>query len=815
MHSKVWNSIWIVFCLASCQTKTAEVQTTDLKNWQFQYQGEWHVATVPGNNFSDLLSHGFIPNPFYGTNEDSVQWVAEKEWVYRTTFSSDEAKNQTLIFKGLDTYAEIFLNDSLILKTDNMFRTYELEVSQLLEETNSLQIHFLPPHIEEETKIKDLGYKLPGGSRVFTRKAGFHYGWDWGPIIKPAGIWRPVELQSWDACKLTDIHISQDNIKDSIARLTIGIEIESSCEKMISITTTTLDKICKDFKLKKGTNRLNMLVNIPNPKRWWPRGHGEQHMYDVSVAVSDENGLIDSGKEKVGIRTVSVAHKESPEKNDGFYFEINDKPIFMKGANYIPQDNLQNRITDQDYRDLLEDAVDANMNMLRVWGGGIYEEDIFYDLCDSLGVLLWQDFMFACAMYPSDSLFLENVKEEAQQNIRRLRNHPSIVLWCGNNENSEGWHRWGWQDAYTQAQKEKIWAGYQKVFQDILPRAVEGGGIQRFYWETSPKFGRGDARHQFEGDAHYWGVWHDAEPFENFEKKVPRFMSEFGFQSFPEMSTIAQFADSSQWSLGSEVMQSHQKHPRGNSLILEYMQREYPVPSDFDKFVYASQILQAEGMRIGLEAHRRSQPYCMGTLYWQLNDCWPVASWSSRDYYGNWKALHYTAQDIFAPIALSLSKDEEGFIDLWSMSELDSTFADTFVVQLYDMQGRELWPTHEEAVSINTGAQLLKGKMNLYSEGQFMICELKNTKVNSKTLFASSVKEMRFEQPTIQAFWEGDTLSLNTDIPAFQVYLHGIDGQFSDNFFTLLPNKEKKVVFTGADKKGLKTYTLADLNDKE
>lgn len=808
MRLKTWHSIWIVLLLTACQQKTVEVGSITLDNWQFQYQGEWHEATVPGNNFSDLLNHGFITDPFYGTNEDSVQWVAEREWVYRTTFSSTRAKNQTLIFNGLDTYAEVFLNDSLILKSDNMFRTYEVEVSKFLKAENSLQIHFLPPHLEEEKKIADLGYELPGGSRVFTRKAGFHYGWDWGPKITPAGIWRPVELQSWDACKLTDVHISQDNIKDSIANLMVGIEIESSCEKTISITTW--DKTWQDFQLKKGINRLNMFVNIPNPKRWWPRGHGEQHMYDISVAIADENGLIDTRTEKVGIRTVFVAHKESTAKNDGFYFEINGKPIFMKGANYIPQDNLQNRVTDQDYRDLLQDAVDANMNMLRVWGGGIYEEDIFYDLCDSLGILIWQDFMFACAMYPSDSLFLENVEEEARQNVRRLQNHPSIALWCGNNENSEGWHRWGWQDAYSETQKEEIWGGYQKVFQDILPRTV-GDSYWRFYWETSPKFGRGDARHQFEGDAHYWGVWHDAEPFTNFEKKVPRFMSEFGFQSFPEMSTIAQFADSSQWKLDSEVMKSHQKHPRGNSLILDYMQREYPVPTDFDKFVYASQILQAEGMRIGLEVHRRSQPYCMGTLYWQLNDCWPVASWSSRDYFGNWKALHYTAQEVFAPVSLSLSMDEEGFIDLWSMSELDSAFTDTFVVRLYDMQGRELWPTHEEEVSIHAGAQLLKGKMDLYSEGQFMICELKNQGVKSKTLFTSPLKEMHFEQPNIQTTWKGDSLMISTDIPAFHVYLHGMEGHFSDNFFTLLPNQQKVVVCTAPNKEQLKVYSLADL----
>lgn len=806
MHLKAWHSIWLIVLLAACQQKTVEVNSIALDDWEFQYQGEWHAAQVPGNNFSDLLNHGFIPDPFYGTNEDSVQWVAEQEWVYRTTFASTGVNNQSLIFKGLDTYAKVYLNDSLILASDNMFRTYEVEVSQLLQVENTLVIHFSPPHLEEAKKIADLGYELPGGSRVFTRKAGFHYGWDWGPKITLAGIWRPVELQSWDAARITDFHIQQLSITPQKAELNVEVELEVSQPStyQLSVNDSVYERA-----LAEGVHQLKLPYTITQPQQWWPVGHGKQHLYQFDLRLHQGKKQLQKKTQKIGLRTIELV-VEKEQLGERFFFKVNGKPIFMKGANYIPQDNLQNRVTEQDYRDLLQDAVDANMNMLRVWGGGIYEEDIFYDLCDSLGILLWQDFMFACAMYPSDSLFLENVKEEARQNVRRLRSHPSIALWCGNNENSEGWHRWGWQDAYTEEQKAAIWTGYQSVFNDILPKAV-GGDHWHFYWESSPKFGRGDARHQFEGDAHYWGVWHDAEPFTNFEKKVPRFMSEFGFQSFPELSTIAQFADSSQWYLDSEVMKSHQKHPRGNSLILEYMQREYPVPTDFGKFVYASQILQAEGMRIGLEAHRRSQPYCMGTLYWQLNDCWPVASWSSRDYYGNWKALHYTAQDVFAPVALSLSMDEEGFIDLWAMSEIDSAFTDTFVVRLYDMEGRELWPTHAEAVTVKAGAQLLKGKMDHYSEGQFMICELKNKGVRTKTLFTSPIKDMHINQPTIQTRWEGDSLYLSTDIPAFQVYLHGAKGHFSDNFFTLLPKEEKGLLYKGEAKEQLKISTMADL----
>jgi len=459
---------------------------------------------------------------------------------------------------------------------------------------------------------------------------------------------------------------------------------------------------------------------------------------------------------------------------------------------------------------LLNDVVNANMNMLRVWGGGIYEEAIFYDLCDSLGILVWQDFMFACAMYPSDYLFLENVKEEAIQSVRRLRHHPSIALWCGNNENSEGWHRWGWQNAFTQKQQDKIWDGYQKVFQEMLPTIVAENS-QSAYWESSPKFGRGNPKHQFEGDAHYWGVWHDAEPFENLETKVPRFMSEFGFQSFPQLSTIATFADSLNWDLNSAVMQKHQKHPRGNSLITEYMTREFNVPKDFRKFVYASQILQANGMRIGLESHRRNQPYCMGTLYWQLNDCWPVASWSSRDYFGNWKALHYTAHDVFAPISLSLEKTKNNSFNIWAISDTTNC-ADTLLINTYSLEGG-LVSSSKRFVKIKSQSQLIDS-VPFCKDDEFIICKLKQQKAQSKVGFTKAIKHYVFPKPNIQYQYIGSQLKLKTDTPAFQIYLHGIKGNFSDNFFSLSPGEEKiiEIETPGFNPNNLVIWSLYDLN---
>lgn len=796
---------------SACSKKEKGNLTKEIRNWEFKHKNRWYEAEVPGNNFSDLLNHGLISDPFYGTNEDSVQWISEKNWSYRSNFSVTEntltKKNQILCFNGLDTYAKVYLNDSLILQANNMFRIWDVDVSDILEKDNILLIKYNATTKIEKQKQTALGYSLPGGDRVFSRKAGFHYGWDWGAKINPSGIWRKVELKSWDTYRIKDIYVIQDNLTDTLANLTVNVEIESSATK--TITVKGYDNIVEHFKLKKGDNSLSLNIQILSPKLWWPHGYGRQNLYDIPVSITDNNGVIHKETKRIGLRKIELI-TTADLAGESFYFKINDRPIFMKGANYIPQDNLQNRVTKSHYRKLLNDVKTANMNMLRVWGGGIYEEDIFYDLCDSLGILIWQDFMFACAMYPSDSLFVENVRQEAIDNVKRLRHHPSIALWCGNNENSEGWNRWGWQNKYNTKQKNEIWEGYQKIFQGMLPSIVSENS-QAVYWESSPKFGRGNPQHQFQGDAHYWGVWHDAEPFENLEEKVPRFMSEFGFQSFPEISTIETFSDSTEWYLNSDVMKSHQKHPRGNSLITEYMAREYNVPKDFKKFIYASQILQANGMQIGLEAHRRSQPYCMGSLYWQLNDCWPVASWSSRDYFGHWKALHYTVQDVFAPISLSLEKTNNKSFNIWAVSDT-TNYTDTLLISTYSLKGK-LLSARKELIKINAKSQLIDS-IPFCKGDEFIICTLQQKNIQSKVGFTKNIKNYNFPNPNIQHQYINGQLKLSTDIPAFQVYLHGVQVKFSDNFFTLLPGQEKiiDIETSGFNPNNLLIWSLYDLN---
>ena len=809
---KIRISIILITLFFGCSTPQNEI--LEIKKWDFKYNGDWLKADVPGNNFSDLLDQNVIPDPFYGTNEDSVQWVSEREWVYRSNFKLSQdfllKDKHEIIFHGLDTYASVYLNDSLILNANNMFRKWNVPLKGILKETNILVVKFQPTSFHENKKEKNLGYKLPGGKKVHTRKAGFHYGWDWGPKISVSGIWKPIELKGYNRSYIKDIYIEQKEIFDSLAKLKVNLELD-----IIHSGRYILKINDQEYKLNlnSGEQKLAFDYNILDPILWWPNGYGKQYLYKIETKLMKDKNIISKKTKKIGIRKTELITSKDSLGNE-FYFKINNQAIFMKGANYIPQDNLQNRVSKEKYIDLLTQVTKANMNMIRVWGGGIYEEDIFYNTCDSLGILVWQDFMFACAMYPSDSLFLENIREEAIDNVKRLRNHSSIILWCGNNEIAEAWKNWGWQNSFNEYEITKIEQGYKDIFSNILPEVVNQY-TDLPYWESSPKLGRGDNNHHLEGDVHYWGVWHDSQPFSTFEKNVPRFMSEFGFQSFPELSTIKKFSAKKDWKLNSDVMTSHQKHPRGNTLIQEYMNREYNQPLDFEKFIYASQILQGEGMRIGLEAHRRSQPYCMGTLYWQLNDCWPVASWSSIDYYGNWKALHYVAKDVFSPIALSITKNKDNNYSLWIMSDKQQSITDTLIINSYNIDGEEVNKKSKHKITLdNFGSQLITDSYINNDSNEFIIAELKNQTIKSKTMFTTKVKNIIFKNPEFKVTWGREVIKIKTMKAAFQVYLK-LDGiKFETNFITMLPGKEYSIKYNGTakNKENLLIWSLYDLN---
>jgi len=709
----------LLLALSACQPPTPAVHRMEIgEGWTFAGSDTFTAgfpAQVPGTIHTDLLANGLIPDPFWRDNEMKLQWVGERNWSYKNIFELRaeqlEADRVEMVFHGLDTFADVVLNGDTILRADNMFRIWEVDVTrQLRVGENRIQVNFRSPLPEALAAYNALPYRLPAGndrgappSRVFVRKAAYHYGWDWGPRFVTQGIWHPVELVAWRDARIRDVQITTDSIAPEEAILTAQVAVEATRAEAdrraaggavpvrvsISSPDNAFSTVTYEAVLEPGLNHYSLPFQIPDPRLWWPNGLGEHHLYPVRVSL--DTGLrTDTLDTRVGIRSVELI-TEPDEMGESFQFRVNGIPIFMKGANYIPLDHFSPRATREDYESLFRDVVAANMNMLRVWGGGIYEEDIFYDLADETGILIWQDFMFANGMYPGDSAFLANVEEEARQQVRRLRRHPSLALWCGNNEMEEGWQRWGWADAYDNPEDSAaVRNAYDAIFHDLLPGIVEEEDPSRRYWPSSPALGWGDPESLIRGDSHYWGVWHGREPFQVLTEKLPRFSSEFGFQAFPSMSTIEAFTEPQDRSISNPVLQVHQKHPMGNELILEYMERDYPVPRFFQDFVYVSQLLQARGMRIAFEAQRRAVPRTMGTLYWQLNDTWPGVSWSGRDYFGRWKALHYAARAAFKPLLVSpfLKGDTA---EVWVIAPERTAVEGRLVLSLLDFQGGILW----------------------------------------------------------------------------------------------------------------------------
>ena len=699
MHTIFKNLITILLlAFSACQNAEQNDQTIELSDhWQFQKEGDavWLKANVPGTVQTDLFANQLIDNPFYSDNELKNKWIEKENRVYRKIFfiTEQQIKSQSeLVFEGLDTYATVFLNGHQILVADNMFRTYKIEVGSFLKfGENTLEILFESPVQKVIPSYDSLPYRLPADNdrnekqtSVFTRKAPYHYGWDWGPRYVTMGVWRPVNIKFWKDFKVIENRLHQIQLSDSEALVSWEVCIFSEAETQIncSINLGNEEKINRKFKLIKGVNQLSDTFGIVNPKRWWPNGYGEPSLYAFDIKINTNKQQF-TEKKKIGFRTVELI-TEPDSIGESFYFKVNNVPIYAKGANYIPQDNFLPDVDSSRYAQIIQSVKEANMNMLRVWGGGIYENDLFYDLCDENGILVWQDFMFACSLYPGDSVFLLNVEAEARDNIKRLRDHPSLVLWCGNNEINELWYNWGYQKklGYSKTDSLKIWSDYQKLFNRLLPDLVKELNPEISYWESSPKIGWGHPESMMEGDSHYWGIWWGKEPFEVYEKKVPRFASEFGFQSFPQMSTLLSFADSSEMKIDSKAMQAHQKSSIGNETITEYMKRDFPVPKNFEDFVYVSQLVQAFGLSKALEAQRRAKPKTMGSLYWQLNDCWPGISWSSMDYFGNWKALHYQAQHDFATFLISID-GHSVYVISDSLQEVDATL----ILQMKNFEG--------------------------------------------------------------------------------------------------------------------------------
>ena len=813
-------SVSILFFFG-CNTleKDTPVKISLTDNWQFKGIDtlNWKSATVPGNVFTDLLHHKIIEDPFVKNNEEKAQWVSNKNWEYKTAFNLSEEviqkKNIELIFNGLDTYTTIFLNDSLIGQTNNAFKGFSFKVDAIIKSENKLKIIFTNTNYHESIKEEKNPYKLPEGKRIFTRKAQFQYGWDWGPKLNTAGIWKGIFINAWDDLKFEDIYIKQKEVNNEKATLSAEIVIESPSDKNVTLfTKINREVISSNISLKKGRHTYKVPIEITNPKLWWTHNLGKSYLYNFNFQLISDGKIKDEKSIKKGIRTIKLITKKDTI-GESFYFELNGKPVYVKGANYIPQNSFQNKVSVEHYKKLLSDVVETNMNMLRVWGGGIYENDIFYDLCDEKGILIWQDFMFACAMYPGDKAFLKNVKEEAEQQVKRLRNHSSIALWCGNNENAEGWKRWGWQANRGEKEKQELWNDYLALFDSILPNVVTENS-ETDYWETSPKYGRGNSKYETEGDAHDWWVWHDAAPFEHFQERVPRFMSEFGFQSFPSYDVMNFINQEEELTLMTPNWKSHQKHSRGLKLIFDYMKRDYNVPINDEDYIYVSQLLQAKGIVMGIEAHRRAKPINMGTLYWQLNDCWPAISWSSIDYFGNWKALQYKAKKAFENVLIS-SIIENDSIKTYLVNDALKNLEGTLNLKIIDFYGKEVWSDSREInVKANSSKEYYSFTLdNIDKKNTFLISEFNDKK---SYFYFTKPKDLNLQKGEIQQIITktktGFKITLKSSILQKDVFLFTKEkGHFSDNFFDLLPNETKVIKFK-TDSKSLSDLEIKTLN---
>ena len=675
-----------IACELLCCCSMAYAQSNDNSEvvvlntgWEFSQAGTelWRPAQVPGTVYQDLINHKQLPDPFYGINEQKIQWVENEDWEYRTAFTvtpeqlkRDDAQ---LVFEGLDTYADVYLNGALLLKADNMFVGYTIPVkSQLRIGENLLHIYFHSPIRQTLPQYNSNGFNYPADNdhhdkhlSIFSRKAPYSYGWDWGIRMVTSGIWRPVTIRFYDAASISDYHVKQLALTDQLANLSNELEINNILSRPLqaevrintSFERSAEKSISQAITLQPGINHVSIPSEVASPVRWMPNGWGKPALYDFSAQIIVEDKVVAEQSHRIGLRTVRLVN-EKDKDGESFYFEVNGVPMFAKGANYIPSDNFLPRVTPENYKRTILDAAGVNMNMLRVWGGGIYENDVFYDLCDEHGIMIWQDFMFACSMYPAEGALLDNIHQEAVDNVKRLRNHACIALWCGNNECQDAWLGWGWKCEIERQNKEyadKIWAQYRQQYHVTLPGVVREYAPGTFYWPSSPFAFEGEMSGTTDGDRHYWSVWHGKAPISDYDSEKSRFFSEYGFQSFPEFDSVKRYAPYPEdWDIRSEVMMSHQRGgDHANGLIETYLLNEYKKPRDFRAFLYMNHVLQGDAIKTAIESHRRQMPYNMGTLFWQHNDCWPVASWASRDYYGRWKAQHYYTRKVYDDILIS------------------------------------------------------------------------------------------------------------------------------------------------------------------
>lgn len=802
----------------------------------------WTNGIVPGSVFNDLLNAGKIDDPFYRDNEDKAIGIAVRDYEYMRNFTVSKnllnSESVVLQCEGLDTIAIIKINGILVSETNNMHSQYEFDIKRLLHEgENSIHVLLKSPLKYIEQKQKE--YPLWGSQDAvqgypYIRKAHCMFGWDWGPKIPDSGIWRNISIKGYNTARIEDVYITQLHEKNTVS-LDIRVRHKKfSTETVnISVKVTSPGNEVLNKKIPGQDNENHINVKIDNPELWWPNGYGSQPLYRVDVCLEKGSLPVDEKTLCIGLRTIKVIREPDPW-GESFKFEINGVSIFAMGADYIPEDNFLPRCSYERTERLIKDCIKANFNFLRVWGGGIYPEDYFYDLCDRYGIIVWQDFMFACSVYSLNEEFEKSIIKEAEDNIRRIRHHASLGLWCGNNEMETGWVSWDFPKT------ARLRTDYIKMFEIILPEIVKRIDPNTTYWPSSPSSGGGfeDPNNENTGDVHYWDVWHGLKPFTDYRNYYFRFVSEFGFQSFPCLKTVKSFTLPEDRNAFSYVMEKHQKNGSANGRILFYLAQNFKYPKNFDSLLYVSQILQAEAIKYGVEHWRRNRGRCMGTIYWQLNDCWPVASWSSIDYFGRWKALHYFAKKFYSPILLSACESDTG-AELHITNDTMKNVNGTIVWQLRS-SGSEIYREGETGVEISPLSASMCLKLD-FSDMLNSTCMKRKTylyyafiqdgvNISSGTVIFVKDKHFEFKDPEIKFDIEEKAGCYNIRIRSaayarfVELSLENTDCIFSDNYFDISAGEEKIVTVSKDDlpsginpaglKQDLKVRSIFDIAEK-
>ncbi len=826
-------------------------------NWVMK-QTRWEQefpANVPGSVYHDLLANHLMEDPYYRDNEMKALALMDYDYEYCTVFSVEdsyfELDEVLLHFDGLDTLADIYLNGVLLGSVNNMHRQWEFPVMALLKaQDNELRIVFhSPTRYIKERYAQDSVDGSEEAMRGFPqlRKAHCMFGWDWGPRLPDAGIWRPVSLLGVTRGRFSSVYVQQKHENGTVSlSVETGIQTfegeeftvsEICCEQENGQKTAAMESAKEAYSVRltvrdpQGkeiitSHPAEASVEIPNPQLWWPNGYGSQPLYTVKAELYWEDMCVDVWEKRIGLRTMTI-HREADAYGESFAHEVNGVRIFAMGADYIPEDNILSRTGEARTRDLLNQCVAAHFNCIRVWGGGHYPADYFYDICDELGLVVWQDFMFACAVYRLTEEFEENICAEIVDNVRRLRHHASLGLWCGNNEMEMFVDQGMWGAKFT------LKSDYVKMYEYLFPKIVKKEDPQTFYWPASPSSGGGFdfPNDPSRGDVHYWDVWHGNKPFTEYRKFNFRYLSEFGFQSFPSVKTIETFTEPQDRNIFSYVMEKHQRNAAANGKIMNYMEQMFLYPNGFDTLIYASQLLQAEAIRYGVEHFRRNRGICMGTVYWQLNDCWPVASWASIDYYGRWKALHYYAKRFFAPLLISC--EEEGLLTQ-SMNVNEEPFhvkkSVRFCVTNETMSGHEVtvkWQLRDAFAKVlreeeqKVYAEALSARWlepvdleeaslyehyvsyQLYESGQV---------VSEGTVLFCQPKHFALQNPELSVRLEQDEIVVSAQAYAKSVEIRNEtdDLILSDNFFDLNGGEKRVKILKGAPK-GLAVRSVYDV----